>query len=462
MRKPNRYLALFGLTALASLAAVPLAGVTPASIAAASTARAVPADMTADPPFYDVALQPDSSGLFSCQAPQSASNPVPCYGPSQIRSAYSVPGYLTGAGETIVIIDAFGNPYIASDLALFDSTFGLPPAHLNEICIAPGTTPPSTPATGPCPSFSLSNADQVGWAGEIALDTQWAHAIAPGATIDLVIANCDMDPDILAAQQYVIDNNLGDVLSQSFGENELCLQQETSLFSATVTAFRRAEAENMSVFASAGDSGAATVNCAGTAYVKGVNMPASDPLVTSVGGTHLNANYLTGAYYGETVWNDSNEPADLDFGAGGGGFSSIFAKPSYQDSANTGSAFRGVPDVSYSADVLNGVLAACTACNDGVPAFFIFGGTSCGSPQWAALTALADQAAGHRLGFLNPSLYAIASGIYYPAAFHDITVGNNDWNVADVGGYYAHPGWDPASGWGSPIASVLIDLLTRR
>jgi subtilase family serine protease len=457
MRKPSRYLAaLIGTTALASAAAVPLAGVTPGSIAAASTARAVPAvsglakGVDGTPAYYVKAARAEAAGLFSCQAPESASNPVPCYGPSQIRRAYQVPSNLTGAGETIAIIDAFGDPYIAGDLALFDSTFGLPPAHLNIICVKNATS------TGTCPTYTGSP-DQSDWAGEIALDTQYAHAIAPGATIDLVIAKSDEDSNILAAQQYTISHDLGAVLSQSFGENELCVQQETSIFAATQTAFQQAEAENMSVFASSGDQGSGTVNCAGTAYVEGVNMPASDPLVTSVGGTHLNANYVTGAYQSETVWNNSG--LTPDFGAGGGGFSSIFAKPSYQDGANTGSAFRGVPDVSYSADVYNGVLVACSACDGGTPAIFIFGGTSAGSPQWAALTALADQAAGHQLGFLNPTLYAIANSPFYASAFHDITVGNNMWDVAGVPGYAAHRGWDAASGLGSPNAIVLLSLL---
>ena len=273
------------------------------------------------------------------------------------------PGYLTGAGETITIIDAFGDPYIASDLALFDSTFGLPAANLNIICVASATT------TGTCPTYTAT-ADQVDWAGEIALDTQWAHAIAPGATIDLVIAKSDEDPDILAAQQYVVSHNLGDVLSQSFGEWEACLKAEPTVWGPTLQVFQRAKQEKMSVFASAGDSGAATVNCAGTEYVKGVNMPASDPLVTGVGGTHLNANYVTGRYISETVWNDSG--LNPDFGATGGGFSTIFPRPSYQDGAHTGSAHRGVPDVAYNADVYNGVLAVCSACNLGTPAFLHF------------------------------------------------------------------------------------------
>jgi subtilase family serine protease len=440
------------MAAMASLAAIPLAGVTAASASAATTttSRAVPATLGYHgKPLYVKTSSPHA-GLFSCQAPASATNPVPCYGPSQIRNAYVVPKNLDGSGETIAIIDAFGDPYIASDLALFDSTFGLPAAHLNIICVASATS------TGPCPTFDPSNGDQVGWAGEIALDTQWSHAIAPGATIDLVIAKSDQDADILAAQQYTISHNLGDVLSQSFGEWEVCLQNE-GLLDPTVAAFQAAQAENMSVFASAGDQGAAAFNCPGTAFVKGVNLPASDPLVTSVGGTHLNANYVTGTYQSETVWNNSGQSPD--FGAGGGGFSTIFPRPSYQNSAATGSAFRGVPDVTYSADVYNGVLAACTACNGGVPTFFIFGGTSAGSPQWAAITALADQAAGHRLGFLNPTLYNLAASAFYHSIFHDVTVGNNSWDLSGVTGYSAHIYWDPASGLGSPYAISLIHLL---
>jgi subtilase family serine protease len=186
--------------------------------------------------------------------------------------------------------------------------------------------------------------------------------------------------------------------------------------------------------------------------------PASDPLVTGVGGTHLNANFNNGAYHSETVWNNSGQSPD--FGAGGGGFSTIYAKPSYQDNANTSSSFRGVPDVTYNGDVYGGVLGVCSECNGGVPAFFIFGGTSAGSPQWAAITALADQAAGHRLGFLNPALYAIANGNHYRQVFNDVTTGNNSWDISGVTGYSAGPGWDPASGLGSPDAKSLIKYLT--
>jgi subtilase family serine protease len=445
-RKPIRYLAtILGMTAMASLAAIPLAGVTAGTVAVASTARMTPADLNGKPLYRHTSAP--KQGLFSCQAPASATNPVPCYGPAQIRRAYNIPNNLSGAGQTIAIIDAFGNPDIASDLATFDATFGLPAAHLNIICIG-----------GTCPTFDPTNADQVSWAGEIALDTQWSHAIAPAATIDLVISKSDQDADILAAQQYVVNHNLGSVLSQSFGEGEICM--EPSIFAAQHQAFVKAAAEHMTVFASAGDSGSAQPDCNGDGgFFKSVSTPASDPLVTGVGGTHLNANFTTGAYQSETVWNNSG--LNPDFGAGGGGYSTKYSRPFFQTFANHNAA-RGVPDVTYNGDVYGGVLAVCSECGAGPDAFFIFGGTSAGSPQWSAITALADQSAGHRLGFLNQLLYAIgATAGAYSFAFHDITVGNNAWDVAGVPGYSATPGWDPASGLGSPNAGNLIFLLSH-
>ena len=170
-----------------------------------------------------------------------------------------------------------------------------------------------------------------------------------------------------------------------------------AIFAAQHKAFEAAYEEHMTVFASAGDDGAALLNCSGTGYILSASTPASDPLVTGVGGTHPNANFTTGAYQSETVWNDSGEAIDAGAG-GGGGFSTVYPRPSYQFAAHTGSKFRGVPDVAYNGDEYGGVLAVCSECNDGAPAFFIFGGTSAGSPQWSGITALADQAAGHRSG----------------------------------------------------------------
>ena len=234
----------------------------------------------------------------------------------------------------------------------------------------------------------------------------------------------------------------------------------SSIFAAQHQAFVQAAAEHMTVFASAGDSGSAQPDCNGDGgYFKSVSTPASDPLVTGVGGTHLNANFTTGAYRSESVWNNSG--LTPDFGAGGGGFSTKYLRPSYQAFAN-GNRPRGVPDVTYNGDVYGGVLATCGECGFGPGAFFIFGGTSAGSPQWSAITALADQGGRQRLGFLNPTLYVIGVAVTnYNYAFHDVLTGNNAWDVAGVSGYSAAPGWDPASGLGSPDAAHLISLLTQ-
>jgi subtilase family serine protease len=356
-----------------------------------------------------------------------------------------VPRGLTGAEETIVIIDAFGSPTIASDLALFDATFGLPDPTLNVINPFGAV-------------FDPANQDDVGWSSEISLDVEWAHAIAPGATIDLVLAKTDADADILAAQRYVIENNLGDVLSQSFGEAESC----DALLGRTHDVFKAAQAEKMTVFASTGDDGAAQPTCDGTSYILSASTPASDPLVTGVGATDLKANFTTGKYQNESAWNNSGEPASLDFGASGGGFSSVFREPSYQDAVQRSGA-RSLPDVAYNGDIFGGVLVAWSSSGQGANLFFIFGGTSAGPPQWSGITALADQAAGHRLGWLNPALYAIATNPpLYNHAFHDIKQGNNSWDVSGIAGYSTKKGWDPVTGLGTPDAAYLISLLARR
>ncbi|MEP7024795.1 MAG: S53 family peptidase [Actinomycetota bacterium] len=375
---------------------------------------------------------------FGCQ---SADAPVKCYGPAQIRAAYNVPGRLTGAGRTIVIIDAFQSPTIGHDLATFDTLFQLPTASLN--IIAPdGLTP-----------FDPANADQVNWAGEITLDVEWAHAIAPGATIDLVLSKSDNDADILSAQKFVVDHNLGDTLSQSFGEGETCM--DPALLAQGHRLFAKAAAEKMTVFASSGDDGSAQADCNGDGnFFESVSTPASDPWVTGVGGTHLNADLTTGAYGSETTWND-------EFGSSGGGFSTIYPRPVYQFGLHTPNHHRGVPDVSYNADVDGGVLGVFSSSGLGTDLVFIFGGTSAGSPQWAGITALADQAAHHRVGFINTKLYALShNALVYRAVFHDITVGTNIWEPSGVtAGFSAGPGWDAVTGLGSPNVRHLIPLL---
>jgi subtilase family serine protease len=301
----------------------------------------------------------------------------------------------------------------------------------------------------------------IGWSREINLDVEWAHAVAPGASIVLVLAKTGSDLDILSAEQYAIDHDLGDVMSQSFGEAEACAAPST--LSAIHDLFKQARAKHWTVFAATGDEGAAQTSCSAStpcsnissfeSCVKGVSSPASDPLVTAVGGTHLATVKSTSAWQGETGWHEfvpqmSGPPAEV---AGGGGFSAVFKRPGYQSATPGIGRLRGVPDVSYNAAVNGGVL---TVWNRGL---FIVGGTSAGAPQWAGLAAIADQVAGRRIGFLNNTLYELAETANYGTAFHDVTAGEN--TFGPIAGYSAGPGWDPMTGLGSPDASVLVPFL---
>ena len=406
---------------------------------------------------------PNGAGdLFGCQArPIEGTHGPRCYIPSQIQNAYGVSGLLAsgvnGAGKTIVIIDAFSNPYVANDLVIQDGVFGLPAASYSAV--APQGVPP----------FDPNNGDMDGWAEEITLDVLWSHAMAPGAKILLVEARSDQDSDILAATKWAVDNNKGDVISQSFGEAETCV--DPSILAQQHAVFQEAASKGISVFASSGDSGAAQFNCDGSGAILSASSPASDPLVTAVGGTTLNATDPKGNYADETAWTEQlfgcNPPAVAlnDINCSGGGFSTIYSRPSYQASA-VSNAGRGVPDVSYDAGVNGGVITHCGICNllNGLDpnalTFFIFGGTSAGSPQWAALTADADQMAGHDLGNINPTLYRLAaSGSSYAQSFNDVKAGNND--VAEIGnqGYNAGNGWDAVTGLGSPDAANLLPAL---
>lgn len=427
--------ALIGLTSLGAAMAVP-------AIASATSPHVTPG-----PPLYSRVGNVGAGGnragapgatTFSCQL----TSPAQCYGPAQIRAAYGVDKLPnSGAGQTIVIVDAFQSPTITSDLATFDSVFGIPAPPALNIIAPDGLTP-----------FDQSNPDQTSWAGEITLDVEWAHAIAPAATIDLVLAKSDQDPDIYSAQKFAIDHGLGNVMSMSFGEAEQCM--DPTIFSATHTLFQTATNAKITLLASSADQGAALPTCDGTSFFKAVSTPASDPLVTGVGGTTLIADGTTGAYQSESVWNEPDFAA-----AGGGGFSTVYSPPAYQASLNLAS--RGVPDVAYNAAIIGGVLAVWSSSGQGANLVFQFGGTSAGSPQWAGLVALADETAGHALGELNPTLYQIAGNpTTYANDFHDITVGDNTFHgPVTVQGFAAAPGWDPASGLGSPKADTLVPRL---
>lgn len=378
--------------------------------------------------------------------------PPRCYTPQQIRQAYHIQPLLeagiTGKGQTIAIIGFFQSPNLYTDLHIFDQLFGLPDPHLS--IFAPlGLTP-----------FDGKNSKQLLAAQEINLDVEWAHAIAPEAAINLVLSKSAGFEDLYVTTRFAIQHDLGDVITQSFGFPETAIA--VSSLRKEHALFETARARGISVFASSGDRGPLEPIYSDdlskiVAFGPGVEYPASDPLVTSVGGTHLSL-LPSGIYQQEEAWSNK-------LGSTGGGFSRRFLRPSYQDGFVGASRTRGVPDVAYVGDPTTGVPIIFTLKQG--PSFIPIGGTSAGAPQWAALTILGNQLAGKRLGFLNPSLYSLSKNPLYPDVFHDILTGSNSLTVqvlkstVTFPGYNAKQGWDPATGLGSPIASRLLAALVH-
>jgi subtilase family serine protease len=404
-----------------------------------------------------------------------------------MRHAYGVDSLINagydGFGRTVVIVDAFQSPNIVQQLNVYDNHYGLP--GLN------GLGNPLDPAIGTftqvapdgLTAFDQNDGNMAGWAEEISLDVLWAHAIAPRANIALVLAKSNDDADILSAVKYAVDNNLGDVISMSFGEAETCV--DPAILSAYHDVFAAATMKSITLFASSGDEGAAQPSCDGSSWVKAASSPASDPLVTGVGGTELHAadfcltslgcdpsaNPAPGTYLSEIAWNEGPPYGDFQAFfdstlATGGGFSVLFDEPPYQKSTLPGGKQRAVPDVAYNGAVLHGVLTYLDI--PGIPVgFYRFGGTSAGSPQWAAITVIANQKNGGRLGFLNKAIYQIGTVTKsYPLSFLDVTSGlnsalefdaNND--PVDIVGFSAGKGWDATTGFGSPSSSGMVAYL---
>lgn len=424
------------------------------------------------PQAAQVAIAEPGYGLFSCQVGLSVGQ---CYDPYQMRRAYNIDTLINagfdGRGKTIVIIDAFHNPNIAAQLDYFDSFYGLPPVNAG-----PGT-----------PTFTQVAPDGLGiyvpgWAEEISLDVLWAHAIAPGANIVLELALDNSDVSLISALNDAINNNRGDVISMSFGENDACLGPE--LTAAWHQAFVNATRKGITLFASSGDQGAAQGTCDGNSWTKATSSPASDPLVVAVGGTELtaadyclpslgcdpNTHPAAGTYISEVVWNEGPTGNYQNYfsatEATGGGFSPVWDEPAYQQGTLHGGKLLGMPHVSYNAAILHGVLTYIDIPNVSV-GWYRFGGTSAGAPQWAAITAINNQIAGHNYGFINAALYKIGqNALDYSNTFHDVTSGNNSAmefdaanNPVNIDGYNAFTGWDASTGLGSPVTDKLVTEL---
>jgi subtilase family serine protease len=338
------------------------------------------------------------------------------YTPQQIRHAYGFDQmWLDGAGQTIAIVDAYDNPYIASDLKTFDRTFGIP-------------DPPSFTKVNQTGGKTLPKAD-AGWAGEIALDVEWAHAIAPRANILLVEANSASLVDLYTAVDYARRQPGVVTVSMSFGASEGDYGPWVDANILTTPAGHiggNGLPGGITFVASSGDNGAPGL------------YPAYSPNVLAVGGTSL---YLDdqGNYWGEAGWSGS-----------GGGISQYEAEPDYQYNVHNIGA-RTIPDVSYNADPSTGFYIY----NTFEGGWQAIGGTSAGAPQWAALMALVDQARAVYLGAgsLDGATQTLPA-LYDPWMsfdFFDVTVGSN--------GYSALEGYDLVTGLGSPWAPwVVYDL----
>jgi hypothetical protein len=340
--------------------------------------------------------------LASATPMTSGSGPSGLFNGSDYRAAYAPAVALNGAGQSIGLFELDG--FYAADVQANFKQAGLPAVPVQTVLLngfngAPG-----------------------GGNVEVTLDIMMAAYMAPGASKIIVYEGYNPD-DVL---NRMATDNLASQLSSSWGWSPTD--------ATTEQIFKQFIAQGQSLFQASGDSGA---------YHAGVMPPSDDPNLTVVGGTSLTTTGPGGAWQSETAWPES-----------GGGVSTTWTIPSYQQSANmaaagSSSTMRNIPDVALLADVQIFLI-----CNNGQ--WIEVGGTSAAAPLWAGFLALANQQAAAnktpKIGFLNPPIYALSAGANYQSNLHDIVVGNN--------GFTALPGFDLATGWGTPTGQSLINALT--
>lgn len=324
------------------------------------------------------------------------------YTPKQIRHAYGFDQITgNGTGQTIAIVDAYGNPNVINDLTVFCNAYGLPQASISVYY------PNGKPST-----------KNSGWALETNLDVQWAHAIAPGAKIAVVVAKSASMSNLINAVDYAVKTLGAKQVSMSWGGSE---------FSSEASYDSHFNKTGVSFFASSGDSGA------------GVMWPAASPFVVAVGGTSLQLD-SAGNLISETAWSGS-----------GGGVSVYESAPVWQSGWQT-TGKRTVPDVSYNADPNTGFPVYISNYSNST-GWITVGGTSAGAPQWAAQQALVNAARSTSLSSTGSALYSIG-GTSYTTSFLDITSGSN--------GFTATAGYDYVTGLGSPKVPALAPALMAK
>jgi kumamolisin len=344
------------------------------------------------------------------------------YKPPQVAAAYNYPAGTTGRGECAALIE-LGGGFREDDLSDYFSSLGIPMPSVEAVGVLSAENMPGKP----------NSPD-----GEVMLDIEVLGSVAPGASIAVYFAP-NTDQGFIDAVTTAVHDTVRrpSVLSISWGSAEVTWTPQA--MQQMEQAFAAAAAMGVTVTVAAGDNGSGDGVSDGLAHV---DFPASAPHALACGGTRLEIS--SGQITAETVWNDGP-----DAGAGGGGISTVFPVPAYQQGANIppsanpgGQVGRGVPDICGDADPDTGYLIRV----DGEE--ITVGGTSAVAPLWAGLIALMNQSLGRPVGFVHPYLYSAAG----KSSLHDITTGNN-------GAYSARPGWDPCTGLGSPNGAQLLAMM---
>jgi subtilase family serine protease len=427
-----------------------------AACAAGSAAASPMRPALTNLPFAQIS---DAAAKAALQTPLCPPNggTIVCYSPSFLRDAYDFPTGKkapTGAGQTILIVTAYGSPFIQHDLSQFDAENGLP-------------DPPSfTTVNQQTQVTDAGSGDFLTWAIETSLDVEYAHGMAPGANIVLAVGSTDDSANIAQLEQEVLPQYPSAIVSQSFGADEAGLASDPDAAAIMDKLFLNQVLHGGTVVAASGDFGASGFTPFVGQPSPMAGYPASSPFVLSVGGTMGNPApaglWNRGRYGGEQAWNELLPAVFPGGGAGGGAPSILYPAPFWQLGL-TGSSMRAEPDVSYNAAFNGGVIVVLGGQHG------VVGGTSAGAPQWAAIVALANEMRGQRgsgpLGIATPQLWSLARDRNdYRQDFHDITLGNNTLLGSSSGlpGFNAGPGYDYATGLGTPDVSRLLKDLSGR
>jgi subtilase family serine protease len=512
-------------------AVVVVASLVPSVVFAHSYRRIVPED-------------PTETGTSPCTFPDGTHPPrggVHCYDPKTFLEAYGIDRLhqagVTGKGQTIVLVDSFGSPTMQADLDTFSDTYKLPRKSIHFIYPNGVYVNPLTMADPKDPTKKIPDPDKIGWAGETTLDLEWAHAIAPDAELVNVITNVSETegmaglPELFHGIEMAAAKYPRGIVSMSFGTGEPTFtgdEVDDSLRGTFHQIFQKATDAGMTLLAATGDNGTAGANLEVTSMmdIRSPGYPATDPLITAVGGTALeygwkwdpqgtvgdymdcksrqnlqkaadptvtptacpqdllNATVVSGSRI-ETVWNEGWALA-----AGGGGVSDVFEAPEYQALIPAGakqlvSGHRGIPDVSMNAAINGGVV---TYGSYEAKPWSSTGGTSAATPEMAALVALAGQRASDLLGrqvgigSLNRILYGLGAEDFHDivsqsfGAQNQVVIDNNGLYFSDlalqvfgatsetpveVPGFQTTPGYDLATGLGTPVADRLVEDLAQ-